>query len=309
MGSRSFFKRGFIFVLITVLSVFLAGIGNAATTPQAVAIVRVLNLIYDPIIESQGGKRVHEVYDWRDPIPMVELYNQEIHDRSGGFVNLEVIDTVVVDEYPPQWNGYVYTDENYYDRLRNGGWLNLMGMPEDGPNQAEALGNTVASVQHAQSFKALGSPLEKVLIGLSKIGNPNATITVALRSSLTGPDLRSKNHPTRGDPESRSAFSQLDRENTHRRVQQILRNGKRSHLHHRGEGFICRSQQLLSGQPPESIVIRRRPDVFDDIWDAFCRRRHGPQSDVWPWCGLCEGPERNSLHCPGSQKNYCRTRS
>ena len=86
---------------------------------QPVAAIRVLNLVYDPIIESMGGKRLNEVFGWNDPVPMAEIYNDEIYERSHGFVDLQVIDTIVLDAYPPQWNGYVYTDENYTQGLHS----------------------------------------------------------------------------------------------------------------------------------------------------------------------------------------------
>ena len=104
------------FALILFLGLVLSGsfvdAAHAQAGQQPVAVIRVLNLVYDPIIESMGGKRLHEVFGWNDPIPMTEIYNDEIYDRSHGFVDLQVVETILVDGYPPQRTGQVYDDEN-----------------------------------------------------------------------------------------------------------------------------------------------------------------------------------------------------
>ena len=185
-------RKGLILILSLALISPLIDTASAQTGQQSGAVIRVLNLIYDPVLEFKGGVKLRENQHWNDPIPFTNLYNDEVMDRSGGFVQIEMVDTIVLDAYPPQRNGYVYTDENMYHRVRNGGYLNLLGLPEDRPNDKEPLGKAAAGTQHAQSFKSIGTALQKLKVGISKVGTPSTAITVSLRQSLTGPNLRTR---------------------------------------------------------------------------------------------------------------------
>jgi hypothetical protein len=97
-------------------------------TPQTGAIrgpikpkVLVINL--DPIIESEGGKRLHEVGKWRDPHYLAEAYASDIQVASGGYVRYQIVEWKDVDAYPVKKDGYRYTDEEYMKCFRSGkGW-------------------------------------------------------------------------------------------------------------------------------------------------------------------------------------------
>jgi hypothetical protein len=81
--------------------------------------VRVLNLIYDPIWESKGAK-LRTLKGWGDPAALTNGIIADLEQASGGFVDYQVVDTIVVDgtntaytEYPPQKNGFVFTDASF----------------------------------------------------------------------------------------------------------------------------------------------------------------------------------------------------
>ena len=74
---------------------------------------KVLLLIYDPIIEARGGRRLHEVMGWNDPKELTKGYIADIREVSGGLVRYRIADTVEVDGYPLKADGFSYTDDSY----------------------------------------------------------------------------------------------------------------------------------------------------------------------------------------------------
>ena len=84
---------------------------------------KVLLLIYNPIIESQGGRRLTEVKAWNDPAVLTNTFINSMSAVSRGFVNYRVAETIVLDAYPvhevdpadPLYvvNGFVYDDASY----------------------------------------------------------------------------------------------------------------------------------------------------------------------------------------------------
>lgn len=75
--------------------------------------VKVLSLVFDPIIEARGGRRLHVVKEWNDPVALTQAYFADLEQVSGGFVKYELVETRVIDGYPPQRNGYVFDDQSF----------------------------------------------------------------------------------------------------------------------------------------------------------------------------------------------------
>lgn len=74
---------------------------------------RVLVLNYDPIIESQGGQRLHQLLGWGDPQVLTSQYLQDLHESSHGYVNWELVEFRTLDEWPLKADGFRYTDASY----------------------------------------------------------------------------------------------------------------------------------------------------------------------------------------------------
>ena len=84
---------------------------------------KVLHLIYDPVVEAEGGKRLHEVCRWNDAEQLAAQYVADIKETSGGFVQYRGVETRVLDDYPRKKDGFRYTDESYLACFRSGkGW-------------------------------------------------------------------------------------------------------------------------------------------------------------------------------------------
>lgn len=75
--------------------------------------VKVLSLVYDPILEAQGGKRLRVAKEWNDPAALTQAYFADLEQASGGFVKYELVETKVIDGYPPQRNGFVFDDQSF----------------------------------------------------------------------------------------------------------------------------------------------------------------------------------------------------
>ncbi|MBN1422746.1 MAG: hypothetical protein JXP34_28480, partial [Planctomycetes bacterium] len=79
---------------------------------------KVLVLIHNPIIESEGGKRLVEVGHWNDPDELVRRYIADVAEASGGFVRYRVVERIEVDGCPVKRDGFAYDDATYLACLR-----------------------------------------------------------------------------------------------------------------------------------------------------------------------------------------------
>jgi hypothetical protein len=107
----------------------------------------------------------------------------------------------VLNEYPQEVNGHVPKAEELYNMgVNRDGWANLEGVPPLGkddtqPDQSFPLGNSAAAMRYAQSFKPWGRDLQRIKIGLSRVGNPTKPIKVSVRPALDGEELCSDDTP------------------------------------------------------------------------------------------------------------------
>jgi hypothetical protein len=73
---------------------------------------KVLLVVYDPVMDNFGGKRVHQVYG-NDPIPIVNGVISDLKTDSYGIVNYNIVETDVIDGYPYQQDGFQYNNVTY----------------------------------------------------------------------------------------------------------------------------------------------------------------------------------------------------
>ncbi|HDN17494.1 MAG TPA: hypothetical protein ENF41_00365 [Candidatus Bathyarchaeota archaeon] len=88
--------------------------------PDEDAIIRpkVLLIIFNPIIESEGGRKLNEVMGWNDPDMLVNEVIRDIEEVSYGCVKYQIVERVEVDEYPVKVDGFQYNDTTYLDAWR-----------------------------------------------------------------------------------------------------------------------------------------------------------------------------------------------
>lgn len=89
--------------------------------PDAVP-ARALLFIYDPIMENLGGMRLHEAYGWQDPVALAGAVREDLATASHGRALYEIVETVVVDDFPFFEDGFQYDDASYHAAYSTGDW-------------------------------------------------------------------------------------------------------------------------------------------------------------------------------------------
>ena len=74
---------------------------------------RVLAITHNPVLQTQGGKTVKEVFGWNNPHELAAGYAQDVREASDGYANYVVVEHLEVDEFPVKADGYCYTEESY----------------------------------------------------------------------------------------------------------------------------------------------------------------------------------------------------
>ena len=106
--------------------------------------IKVLFLNYDPIIESEEGKRLHEIVGGVDPHLYVSTFIQEISNVSGKKVIYEVVEWIDIDSFVPYTDGFQYTDESFMrcwedSGAPNYGWWDWPGWHAHEKDQATGM--------------------------------------------------------------------------------------------------------------------------------------------------------------------------
>lgn len=84
---------------------------------------RVLLLIYNPIIEQEGGRKLNQVLGWNDPDDLCARYIADVREASHGIVHYQIVQRIELDTYPLLEDGFRYTDAQFLRNWRaRGGW-------------------------------------------------------------------------------------------------------------------------------------------------------------------------------------------
>ncbi len=84
--------------------------------------VKLLVVIYDPILENFGGVKTHEFFGWTDPAILVNQLRNSFAIASHGKLKYTVVETIERDEWPLHLNGSRYTDQTYVIETSTGNW-------------------------------------------------------------------------------------------------------------------------------------------------------------------------------------------
>lgn len=84
---------------------------------------RVLVITYDPIIPSEGGRRLTEVMGWHNVDALCQGYIADLDECSRGFVRYEIVEHLLVDAWPVKSDGFSYDEGTFLGNYRSGrGW-------------------------------------------------------------------------------------------------------------------------------------------------------------------------------------------
>jgi len=85
-------------------------------------LAKVAVVIYNPVLESEGGKSLIEHLGANDPVEFSHILANVIREASWGYINYEIVDIVEIDGYPRKVDGFLYTDETFMEVRKTQKW-------------------------------------------------------------------------------------------------------------------------------------------------------------------------------------------
>lgn len=82
---------------------------------------KVLLLIYNPILETQGNQKLTTYKGWNDPASLSQTLVNTFSTASSGKVNYQIVETIELDAIPVKTDGFQYTDDTYLTCVNSGG--------------------------------------------------------------------------------------------------------------------------------------------------------------------------------------------
>jgi hypothetical protein len=90
---------------------------DSADEPAQITTVKVLLLVYDPVV-NESGQKLSQVMNWKRVEDLVTGFCADINQTSAGLARYEIVQRVDVDEFPVKADGFAYTAETYMDVMR-----------------------------------------------------------------------------------------------------------------------------------------------------------------------------------------------
>lgn len=75
--------------------------------------LRVGVMVFDPLIEAEGGRRLSSLMGWHDPEVLAGQYIEDLAACSGGLARYTIAEWQVVDAYPRKIDGFRYDDASF----------------------------------------------------------------------------------------------------------------------------------------------------------------------------------------------------
>jgi hypothetical protein len=90
-----------------------------AEEPPASLRPRVLAIVYNPTIHSEGGQTLIEVLGWNDVSDLIREFVADIRECSDGFVEFQIVQRIEVDVWPVKADGFRYDELSFLQCWRN----------------------------------------------------------------------------------------------------------------------------------------------------------------------------------------------
>lgn len=75
--------------------------------------INVIVINIDPVLQTRGGKRLHEYLKWSDPWQLTDKMVADAKECSNGYVNYKVVEKVNYDGFTTFRNGFTYTEDKF----------------------------------------------------------------------------------------------------------------------------------------------------------------------------------------------------
>lgn len=89
---------------------------DLATRPK---LAKVIVVIYNPKLASQGGKTLIEHLKGCDPRTYSHMLADAIHVASGGYITYQIVDTIEIDGFSEKIDGFRYSEQSYLDARKD----------------------------------------------------------------------------------------------------------------------------------------------------------------------------------------------
>jgi hypothetical protein len=83
---------------------------------------RVIVIIYNPTLRSQGGKTLIEHLHAADPVEYSRILANVIREASWGYIDYEIAATITVDGFPAKVDGFRYTEDRFLEARKAEKW-------------------------------------------------------------------------------------------------------------------------------------------------------------------------------------------
>ncbi len=91
-----------------------------AATGRKTAKVIVIN--YDPVLKSEGGKRLTEYLHAVDALEMSHILADVVREASWGYINYEIVDYLHIDGFTKKTDGFRYTEDTFMADRKTQKW-------------------------------------------------------------------------------------------------------------------------------------------------------------------------------------------
>lgn len=116
-------RRSIPGLLVAILALGAGISWSEQRPPQEPLRPRVLLVVYDPVLEERGGVRLSRHAGWKDWRSLTRQYIEDVRECSGGFIDYQVVETVVSESFPLKKDGFRYTDSSFLSAMeRKSGW-------------------------------------------------------------------------------------------------------------------------------------------------------------------------------------------
>lgn len=83
---------------------------------------KVVVLIYDPMLSTEGGQRLSQYIRGTDPEEASRILADVVREASWGYINYEIVHILRVDAYPKKVDGFRYDERSYLAARKSQNW-------------------------------------------------------------------------------------------------------------------------------------------------------------------------------------------